>query len=219
MFQDRRAAGHLLAQRILPWQGDTPVVLALPRGGVPVAAELASALGAPLGLLHVRKIGAPMHSELAVAAVADGPRPYLAVNRDIAAELGVTEAYLRDSEARELREIARRRQLYEGDMPPPAIKGKTVILVDDGIATGATARAAVLALRDGNAASVILAVPVASPSALAQLAPLVDQIVCLEAPAHFSAVGEFYADFHQVPDGEVQALMWQARARTDKKPA
>lgn len=213
MFEDRHAAGNLLAERLRPVSADRPVVLALPRGGVPVAAVVAEALQAPLGLLHVRKIGAPRQPELAVAAISDGAAPYLAVNQELATALGISDAYLREAGARELKEIERRKQLYEGGQPGPSVKGRSVILVDDGIATGATVRAALLALRAAGPARILLAVPVAPQSALDQVADLVDEVVCLEVPADFMAVGQFYRNFHQVSDGEVESLMRTARQR------
>jgi putative phosphoribosyl transferase len=213
MFHDRRAAGALLAQRLLPMAKAQPVVLALPRGGVPVAAAVAEALLAPLGLLHVRKIGAPTQPELAVAAIADGEAPRLAVNQRVAEELGISEAYLKEAGARELKEIERRKLRYEGGQPGPGVTGRTVILVDDGIATGATVRAALLALRASAPARIVLAIPVAPQSAIDQVSDLVDEVVCLEIPARFMAVGEFYANFHQVSDAEVVALMRDARRR------
>lgn len=213
MFEDRRAAGRQLAERLLSFSAPRPVVLALPRGGVPVAAVVAEALRAPLGLLHVRKIGAPHQPELAVAAIADGEAPYLAVNHELVEALGVSEAYLRQAGARELKEIGRRKLRYEGGQPGPSVKGRTVILVDDGIATGATVRAALLALRAAGPTRILLAVPVAPQSAIDQVADLVDEVVCLEIPVHFMAVGQFYRNFHQVTDDEVESLMREARRR------
>ncbi|MCW0234802.1 MAG: phosphoribosyltransferase family protein [Ferrovibrio sp.] len=213
MFHDRRAAGELLARRLLPMAKSQPVVLALPRGGVPVAAAVAETLKAPLGLLHVRKIGAPTQPELAVAAIADGETPRLAINHRVAEELGISEAYLKEAGARELKEIERRKLRYEGGHPGPGVKGRSVILVDDGIATGATVRAALLALRASAPAGIVLAIPVAPQSAIDQVADLVDEVVCLEIPARFMAVGEFYVNFQQVSDGEVEALMRDARQR------
>lgn len=213
MFEDRRAAGRLLAERLLRVLADRPVVLALPRGGVPVAAMVAEALRAPLGLLHVRKIGAPHQPELAVAAISDGEAPYLAVNQDLVDSLGISEEYLHQAGARELKEIERRKLLYEGGQPGPGVKGRTVILVDDGIATGATVRAALLALRAAGPTRILLAVPVAPQSAIDQVADLVDEVVCLQVPADFMAVGQFYRNFHQVNDGEVESLMREARGR------
>jgi predicted phosphoribosyltransferase len=210
MFHDRRAAGALLAERLKAMAAEQPVVLALPRGGVPVAAAVAERLQAPLGLLHVRKIGAPMQPELAVAAIADGETPHLAVNRQVAEELGVGEDYLRTAAERELKEIARRKQRYEGGHAGPGVKGRPVILVDDGIATGATVRAAILALRNAAPTRIVLAVPVAPQSAIDQVSDLVDAVICLEVPARFRAVGEFYENFAQVSDGEVEALMRKA---------
>ncbi len=213
MFEDRRAAGRLLAERLRSSSAPRPVVLALPRGGVPVAAVVAEALQAPLGLLHVRKIGAPRQPELAVAAIADGEAPYLAVNHELANALGISEVYLKQASARELKEIERRKLRYEGGQPGPSVKGRTVILVDDGIATGATVRAALLGLRAAGPTRILLAVPVAPQSAIDQVADLVDEVVCLEIPGDFMAVGQFYRHFQQVSDGEVESLMREARRR------
>ena len=213
MFEDRQAAGHLLAQRLASFRSSRPVVLALPRGGVPVAAVVAEALHAPLGLLHVRKIGAPMQPELAVAAIADGETPYLAVNHAVAERIGVSEAYLRDAGTRELKEIERRKRLYEGGYPGPSVKGRVIIVVDDGIATGATTQAAILALKASGPAQIVVAIPVAPQTAIDEIAGLVDNVICLETPADFGAVGEFYRNFRQVADDEVVALMRHARHR------
>lgn len=213
MFEDRGAAGNLLAERLLSFSAQRPVVLALPRGGVPVAAVVAEALQAPLGLLHVRKIGAPHQPELAVGAIADGEAPYLAVNHELVNALGVSEAYLQQVGAHELKEIERRKLRDEGGQPGPSVKGRTVILVDDGIATGATVRAALLALRVAGPTRILLAIPVAPQSAIDQVADLVDEVVCLEIPEDFMAVGQFYRNFHQVTDGEVENLMREARRR------
>lgn len=213
MFEDRGAAGNLLAERLLSFSAQRPVVLALPRGGVPVAAVVAEALQAPLGLLHVRKIGAPHQPELAVGAITDGEAPYLVVNHELVNALGVSEAYLQQVGAHELKEIERRKLRYEGGQPGPSVKGRTVILVDDGIATGATVRAALLALRVAGPTRILLAIPVAPQSAIDQVADLVDEVVCLEIPEDFMAVGQFYRNFHQVTDGEVENLMREARRR------
>jgi putative phosphoribosyl transferase len=206
-FADRTAAGRELAKRMGALHLADPVVLALPRGGVPVAAEVATALHAPLDLLLVRKIGAPDQPELAVAAIAEGPdaRPVL----DLATmELtGTTRAYVEREAQAELHEIARRRHLYLRERAPLPVAGRSVVVVDDGIATGTTVRAGLDALRRRGPARVVLAVPVAPPEALAALLSEVDDLICLAAPPHFRAVGLHYVDFHQVSDEEVVDIL------------
>jgi putative phosphoribosyl transferase len=184
-----------------------PIVLALPRGGVPVAAEIAQALNAPLDLLFVRKIGTPFEPELAYAAVVDGVRPQTVVNEAVAAFVKVGEHYLADETRRELDEIARRRAVYLGGRTALPVQGRDVVLVDDGLATGTTARAAILALRRNRPSSLTLAVPVAPTDTVCELQPLVDALVCLAMPEPFRALGLHYADFHQLSDDEVIALM------------
>lgn len=209
VFADRRAAGRqlarVLAQRKLP----DPVVLALPRGGVPVAVEIALALHAPLDLLIVRKIGAPGNAELAVGAIAEGADAPV-VDRDSQAETGTSQAYIAREAQAQRREIDRRRSLYLHDRPPLPVRGRTAILVDDGVATGSTALAAVRAVRERKPARVVLAVPVAPLAAVAELRPEVDELVCLSIPDFFGAVGVHYADFRQVADDEVIAAIARA---------
>lgn len=213
ILRDRRDAGQQLLARLPPLDGKTTVVLALPRGGVPVAAEIARAIHAPLDVVLVRKVGLPGHPELAAAAVADGGEPVFVVNEAVAAAAGLSEADIRVLAAPELAEIERRRRLWHGGRGPVDVAGKTVVVVDDGIATGATAKAALRALAKSGAARIILAVPVAPPSVLAELAGLTDATICLAAPERFVAVGAHYIDFRQVPDTEVAtALQAQARA-------
>jgi len=206
-FQDRREAGQRLAEAMASQDLTNVVVLALPRGGVPVAAPVAQALGAPLDLLLVRKIGAPGQPELAVAAVADGADPVLACDDETMALTGASPQYIQRELPAHLREIERRRKLYLKGRPPIPLAGKTAVLVDDGIATGTTVRAALMALRLRGPARVILAVPVASQEALHALRPEVDALVCLETPAWFGAVGAHYRYFPSVSDDEVVALM------------
>ncbi|MBI5721291.1 MAG: phosphoribosyltransferase [Burkholderiales bacterium] len=207
-FTDRAQAGRELARRLesMPRRGRI-VVLALPRGGVPVGAEVARALGAPLDLLLVRKIGAPWQPELAVAAVVDGTPPQTVRDEETCALTGVDPAYIEASVERELGEIARRRCLYLRDRAPANLDGATVIVVDDGIATGTTVRAALKALRLRRPRRLVLAVPVAPADTLADLRGEVDEIVCLEQPQPFFAIGNHYADFHQVGDDEVIAAL------------
>jgi len=215
ILADRKDAGQRLARELLRFRGSDVVVLALPRGGVPVGLEIAQALGAPLDLVLVRKIGAPFQRELAVAAVVDGETPETVENEDVMAELAVTEAYVREEAARQLREIERRRQLYlEGRQPVP-VEGRIAIVVDDGIATGATMRAALRAVRRRRPARLVLAVPVAPPDTLEELRREVDEVVCLATPAFFGAIGAFYDDFRQLEDDEVRELL----ARAVRRPA
>ncbi len=210
-FRDRREAGRALASAVLARRPQEPVVvLALPRGGVPVAAEVAHALGAPLDLLIVRKIGAPWQPELAVAAVVEGDPPQVVVDEDVRAATGVRPDWI-DARARaEQPEIARRRREYLGGRAPLPVAGATAIVVDDGIATGTTVRAALRGLRRRGPARVVLAVPVAPVESLEMLREEVDDIVCLARPVPFFAVGNHYRDFHQVGDAEVREALADA---------
>ena len=203
-FADRIAAGRALADALLERRLAAPVVvLALPRGGVPVAAVVARALRAPLDLLIVRKIGAPGQPELAVAALAEGEPPEVVVDEPIRVALGVARETIDRQVPRALREIARRRERYLAGRAPAPVAGATVVLVDDGIATGTTVRAALRALRRRAPARVVLAVPVAPPDTLDALRGEVDDVVCLATPEGFSAVGCHYVDFRQVDDAQV----------------
>jgi putative phosphoribosyl transferase len=205
MFIDRTDAGRQLAAAVLRLALEDPVVLALPRGGVPVAAEIARALHCPLDLLLVRKIGAPTQPDLAVGAVAEGNA--LVINEDILASTGADAAYVAHEAERQRSEIARRRDLYLGRHPAAEVTGRSAVVVDDGIATGATMRAALQCLRQREPARIVLAVPVAARDTLAQMRPLVDDVVCLSTPDFFHAVGLHYRDFDQVADAEVVATM------------
>lgn len=207
IFADRSEAGRLLAERVLKKHYADPVVLALPRGGVAVAVEVAKALSAPLDLVLVRKIGVPYQPELALAAVVDGEHPELVVNEDVRRMSGVSDAELEAGKARELAEIDRRRTYYLKGRERVAVAGKTAIVIDDGIATGATTRAALKALRRANPKKLVLAVPVAPPDTVEQLRAEVDDIVCLETPEPFYAIGLYYYDFTQVSDEEVVNLL------------
>ncbi|WP_077799902.1 phosphoribosyltransferase [Streptomyces sp. JHA26] len=208
-FPDRRAAGQELGLRLMEWASDgelpRPVVLALPRGGVPVAAEVARALGAPLDVLVVRKIGLPGRPETGIGAVV-GDEPPLFDQRALAM-LGLTEDRLARDVARERAELRRRALLYRGDRPPPDVGNRTVVLVDDGLATGATARAALRHLRRRNPARLILAVPVGAPESAAEMRAEADDVLCLSRPPDFLAVGLWYDDFEQVGDDEVIEIL------------
>ncbi len=206
-FQDRADAGRRLATALGKLDPHNTVILALPRGGVRVAAEVAEAVGAPLDLIFVRKIGAPSDPELALGAVVDGAEPATVVNGDVAASYGLSEEQVRALAAPLLPEIERRRMLYLGGRAPLILTDKTVIVVDDGIATGASIRSALTAVRRQNPKEIVLAVPVASARVLARIEPLADRIVCLHTPQDFRAVGSCYAHFDQTSDAEVQSLM------------
>jgi len=219
MFRDRADAGRRLAERLLDYRTQDPVVLALPRGGVPVGFEIAEALQAPLDLVLVRKIGVPWQPELAAGAVADGDQPSLAVNRDVLDALGIDDAYMQMEARRQLAEIERRRALYLAGRPPVPLAGKTAIVVDDGIATGATVEAALGAVRRRAPRRVILAVPVAAPDTLARLRALVDEIVCLATPSDFGAIGVFYKRFTQLDDDAVTDLLRRAHAARERPAA
>lgn len=207
-FADRIVAGRELARRLAGENLPGPlVVVALPRGGVPVGAEVARLLHAPLDLLIVRKIGAPWQRELAVAAVVDGDQPEIVVDEDMRDSTGADQAYIDREAAIEWREIERRRQTYLGGRAPLDLTGATAVLVDDGVATGTTVRAAIKALRRRRPARIVLAVPVAAHETLMALRPLCDRIVCLAEPQPLRAVGCHYVDFHQVSDTEVIAAL------------
>jgi len=218
-FADRAEAGQLLAKRLLHLKDHHPVVLALPRGGVAVGYEIARVLAAPLDLVLVRKIGAPGQPELAIGAVADGEQPELVTDPEILSWLAVGSEYIEASKTQELAEIERRRKLYYGDRSPVDIRGRTAILVDDGIATGATMLAALRAVRRRRPARVVVAVPVAPESSLERLRNEADEVVCLDTPTEFMAVGQFYYRFPQLRDTEVIQLLADARkfAVTEQK--
>lgn len=204
MFSDRQDAGRALASILVPYRMQNVVVLALPRGGIPVGREIASALNAPLKALVVRKLGVPGHEEYAMGAIATGGE--IVVDEDIVRAMGVSSEQLHDVAAREGRELARREQMYMTERGAE-IAGKTVILVDDGIATGATMRVALLTIRRASPTRVVAAVPVAPRSAFRRFASLVDDFVVASCPSRFQAVGDAYQDFHQVSDNEVRALL------------
>lgn len=205
MFADRRDAGRQLADRLVEYRGADTVVLALPRGGVPVAAEVASALGAQLDVIVARKLGAPGRPELGVGAIAEGGEPIF--DTRTLAMLGLDPADLEATVDAERAELARRISQYRGDRPLPDVTGRTVILVDDGLATGVTARAALSALRDLKPGRLVLAVPVAAPQTAARMADEADDVVAVSTPEHFAAVGQWYRDFRQTSDDDVLAVL------------
>lgn len=217
LFADRTEAGRSLASELAARMLHDPVVLALPRGGVPVAVEIARVLHAPLDLVLVRKIGLPWQPELAVAAVVDGGAPEIVVNDDIARLARISRTAIEASAEEELAEIERRRSVYLGGRPRVPLEGRTLVVVDDGIATGASVRAAIAALRRKQPRKLVLAVPVAPAETIAELQHLVDEIICMSTPEPFHAIAHSYADFHQVPDEEVIRLLDLAAA--DPAPA
>lgn len=206
-FTDRRQAGRLLAEQLVRFKKDRPLVLALPRGGVPVAFEVAAKLEADLDLLLVRKIGAPNHAEFGIGAVVDGENPQILINRDIAGQLDVPTGYIHNEAHRQLREIERRREEYLGGRKPVPVAGRTVIVVDDGIATGSTVRAALRAIRQKGPAKLALAVPVGAPDTVLSLQGECDEVICLVTPDPFYAVGAHYENFEQTTDEEVRRLL------------
>ncbi len=207
-FADRRAAGRALAERLARERLIAPLVLGLPRGGVVVAAEVAGALGAPLDVLVVRKVGLPGQPELAMGAIAAVGDAIETVRVDsVLAHAGIEPAVFEAVCRRELAELRRREVAYRDDRPPLDLTARSVVLVDDGLATGATMHAAVAAVRRGAPASVVVAVPVGSPRTCAALEPLVDGLVCLLAPRSFRAVGQAYGDFSQTTDDEVRSAL------------
>lgn len=215
-FNDRCEAGRKLAEALRHYRGKDAVVLALPRGGVPVAAEVAASLDAPLDLLLVRKVGVPWQPELAMGAVIDGDEPITVRNADIIGLASVTDADFDAAARRELGEIERRRKRYIGERPHPVIKDRVAIIIDDGIATGATVRAAIRGLRRKEPEKIVLAVPVAPPDTVDSLRDEVDELVCLEAPEMFRAISLHYRDFGQVSDEEVRRILDSALADTKR---
>jgi predicted phosphoribosyltransferase len=208
LFQDRRHAGQLLAEKLRGYVGRPDVVvLALPRGGVPVGLEVARALHAPLDVFLVRKLGLPGHEELAMGAIASGG---VRVLGDIVQSLNIPAEVIEAVTAKEEKELKRRERMYRDDRPAPDVHGRTVILVDDGLATGATMHAAVAALRRQGPAEVIVAVPVGSPDTCADFQGEADKVVCARTPDPFYAVGLWYDDFSQTTDQEVHDLLAQA---------
>jgi putative phosphoribosyl transferase len=206
LFADRRAAGRALAEQMRDYAGKPDVlVLGLPRGGMPVAHELATRLGAQLDVFVVRKLGVPGHEELAFGALASGGGRFL--NEDVLGQLGLTASTVEDVSRRERAELDKRERLYRGSRPGPELSDKTVVLVDDGLATGSTMRAAVQAVREQAPAKVVVAVPVAPEDTCAELRGEADEVICVRTPEPFHAVGLWYADFTPTTDDEVRRIL------------
>lgn len=213
IFTDRREAGRALAEALERLRLERPVVLALPRGGVPVGYEIAKALRAPMDVLFVRKIGAPGHEEYGIGAVADGSCPQIVIDREAAQQVGASTEYIQREVARQLAEIERRRGLYRTG-PAAELQGRSVIVVHDRVATGGTVRAALQSLAQSAAGRVILAIPLAPREVLPALRNLCDDVICLATPAPFHSVGAHYLDFAQTSDEEVIRLLAAAKAFT-----
>ncbi|HZO82475.1 MAG TPA: phosphoribosyltransferase family protein [Candidatus Binataceae bacterium] len=218
MFADREEAGRLLAAELASFKGADTVVLAIPRGGLPVARQVADALGAPLDIVVVRKLGAPGEPELGIGAVVDGDHPRAIFNQAVIEHLGVRDSYIQAEIERQLKEIKRRETAYRGGRAPVALTGRTVIVIDDGIATGSSVRAALRGVRRLKPARLVLAVPVAPAETIEALRGDADEIICLATPPDFFAVGQFYRDFHQIDDDEVARIL-AARPRAHSQPA
>ena len=205
-FIDRRHAGRVLASHLTNYAGrDDVIVLALPRGGVPVAYEVASALGVPMDIFLVRKLGTPGHRELAMGAIASGGVRVL--NEDVVRWYGISEAAIEHIAREEQEELARRERAYRDDRPAPDLANRIVILIDDGLATGSTMRAAAHAVRAQRPARVVIAVPVGAPQTCSELAAIADEVICVNTPEPFSAVGQWYLNFDQTDDNEVRELL------------
>jgi putative phosphoribosyl transferase len=207
MFRDRREAGQKLAAELAKLQLHDPIVLALPRGGVPVAAEVAKALTAPLELILVRKVGAPGNPELAVAAIVDGDPADVVLNREIVEAYSLNDDELRVLIAKERPELERRRAAYRGKRKPLSVDGKSVIIVDDGAATGTTMKVAIRALKRRSPHEIVVALPVAPAQTLAELASEADKAVCLSQPSQFRALSQHYLNFPQLSDADVETIL------------
>jgi putative phosphoribosyl transferase len=217
IFSDRRDAGRRLADALRGYSDEAPVVLALPRGGVPVAFEVAQELNAPLDLVFVRKIGAPGHPELGLGAVVDGADPQLVMNPGVERMITPPPGYVDEQVRRELLEIERRRAAYLGKREPLVVRDRTVLLIDDGIATGGTVRAALKGLAKGGVRKLVLGVPVSPADVIESLRSEADEVVCLAAPEPFYAVGPWYGDFTQTTDEEVVDLLARAAKREPRR--
>lgn len=212
VFQDRTDAGRRLAQKLMPFQGASTIVLALPRGGVVVGYEVAQALRAPLDVIITHKIPAPGNPEYAIGAVAENGEAQL--NHAEIRALGISQGYIERETRAQLEEIGRRKQLYRGDRPLPSLKGRTVIIVDDGVATGYTMMAAIKAVKAEQPGKVIVAVPVGPAETVDELAEMADEVVVISTPVPFFAVGAFYRSFEQTPDADVQMILERARRQS-----
>jgi putative phosphoribosyl transferase len=209
-FRDRAEAGRQLVPRLMAYADQSPVVLALPRGGVPVAFEVAQALRAPLDLIFVRKIGAPGHAEFGLGAVVNGAHPQVVLNEQALGHVAVPPGYIEEETQRQLKEIERRRKHYLAGRRPVDVEGRVAIVVDDGIATGGTVRAALKGLSRARPARLVLAVPVAPADTIERLRKEADEVICLMTPEPFYAVGEHYDDFRQTSDREVITFLDEA---------
>ncbi len=217
-FLDRSDAGRRLAERLRRYAKQPGcLVLALPRGGVPVAYEAARVLDLPLDVFLVRKLGVPGHTELAMGALASGGVRFL--NQGVVRALHISSEAIEAVARKELRELERREREYREGRPAPEVAGRTIILIDDGLATGATMKAAVLALREAGARRIVVAVPVASPRTCSEIAELADEAICVETPEDFFAVGEWYYDFSQTTDRKVREILKKAAAEHSPVPA
>ena len=215
-FIDRHDAGRMLAEALAGKALDHPIVLALPRGGVPVAFEIARALGAEMDLLIVRKIGAPNAPEYGIGAVVGGAHPQVVLNQDAMDSVRPSADYVRAETDRQFAEVKRRREAYLGQRPPADLVERTVVVVDDGVATGGSAKAALLGIRQSGATRIIFAVPVGPSDKIDELTQYADEVLCLYAPKHFQAVGLHYADFSQTTDEQVKQLLETARLTSTK---
>jgi len=217
-FHDRIEAGKLLANELLFLRGKgNVIVLAIPRGGVPLGKEVADAIGAPLDIVITRKIGAPGNPELAIGAVTEEGETIIESN--IARMVGATADYVKEEAKRQVKEIKIREEKYRGTRPYPKLEGKTVVIVDDGIATGSTIRAAIQSVKRQNADKIILAAPVGPPDIVRELSKDVDKVVCLSTPDYFQAIGEFYEEFGQVGDDTVEEILRERRVSESPKPS